>query len=522
MEGILLTVELNGVPYKTVLNESQCKTVKSKYKPASYIFADGVFGKDVMRLTFDIGVKSSDSENKTDDELFGSNDDYISVKDFLKKHSYIIKDYGKGICVTDMDQREFKIGRILNRFNADPEVKRNFENGISRENAKNSLTPMKITISRNPYDVAAMSTARGWSSCMSLSDGCNSHYVYKDVAKGTCIAYLHSADDPDIENPTSRILLKKFKKNNSRKRVDHVLIPESRSYGATVREFVDFVQKWAEDSFPLNEDCILKFQEDLYNDGVGRDRHYVSINSPKITSDNDDDKIYACKYGSDSVREKILNQETVSDNVYNAVATHSKDKNIIVQAIMKLKDCKKAVADKISYFNVMIKNQADVVKSVFQNNTDREYARPIIKHFEKTDSGIEFYISEYFDNMSEVICRHGNDNLVRAFLKKYPTTFNKIEVGRRVPRQLTSEIMEGIINDVGIVGAFIIIKNDCLGSVNYKIDDKSVVDFIEDKFPDITKLLKKYNNTDINTLMELVKNSGEELNEKEFFLKIKK
>lgn len=518
---MLSTVSFKNEVIETPLSESQIKSVRKAYKESSYLFADRVFGKGNYRLVYDIGVSNKNKDNQTDDEIFGSNADYTSVKDFLSSHNYKIKDYGKGICILDGDAREFKIGRVLNRYKASDEIKKNFENGISRENAKNALSPMKVMISRNPYDVAAMSTGRGWSSCMSLSDGCNREYVMRDVAKGTCVAYLFNSNDTKFENPTSRLLLKKFKKNNSRKRADHVLVPEVREYGSRVPEFKSFVKKWADENFPINEDCILNFQTGLYNDGIGDNIHYVSINSSKIKSEDVNDRVYAARYGSDAVRLLLINDKSTS--VIDTILRYTNDPSIVVSLILGIDDPKDYLINNLDKFNIHIPEHAACLKRYIHNNIDRKYARPAVKHFESSQSGIDFYLSEEFDNMAEAVCRHGNNDIVRAFVQKYPSTYNRIEVARRVPRQLTEEILTDILSSVGIMGAYAILKHDCLGSVDFTVDGKKPADYLIGRFEGIEKLVKKYGDkVEPIKVMEKIKEDGKELSEDEFIKFLKK
>ena len=70
-----------------------------------------------------------------------------------------------------------------------------------------------IIISRHPYDIAGMSTGRGWRSCMHLEDGQFNEYVPQTIAAGGLIAYLCNEDDKNIKNPKGRVLIKPFAPN---------------------------------------------------------------------------------------------------------------------------------------------------------------------------------------------------------------------------------------------------------------------------------------------------------------------
>ena len=68
---------------------------------------------------------------------------------------------------------------------------------------------LKVVISRDPVDIAGMSTGRRWTSCMAKGRG-NHYYVPKEIAAGTLVAYLTHKDDETLEHPLMRVLLKPF------------------------------------------------------------------------------------------------------------------------------------------------------------------------------------------------------------------------------------------------------------------------------------------------------------------------
>jgi hypothetical protein len=105
---------------------------------------------------------------------------------------------------------------------------------------------LRVVISRDPVDIARMSTGRRWTSCMGKG-GVNYNYVPKEIEAGTLVAYLVHQDDQNIDYPLARVLLKPFHNDKG----ETILVPNhvyaSKHAGnsqmesallATVRSFV--------------------------------------------------------------------------------------------------------------------------------------------------------------------------------------------------------------------------------------------------------------------------------------------
>lgn len=133
-----------------------------------------------------------------------------------------------------------------------------------------STKPKQIVITRNRYDVAGMSTGRGWRSCMHMEDGINRHYLPADMQQGTLTAYVATVAEPKageapkdvLESPIGRINLKHFK---SEDRGTSVFRPESSSYGTIPTNFRKNVTEWAEKNYPISAGVFTKHAS-LYND----------------------------------------------------------------------------------------------------------------------------------------------------------------------------------------------------------------------------------------------------------------
>ena len=130
------------------------------------------------------------------------------IKDYLNDKGYEILDYKEGIAERTVKtqqgekKQKVKIGAILKE---EPTLLKSFNERLGGNKTKESN--LLVCISRHPYDIAGMSTNRGWTSCMNLETGCNKKYVEQDVKQGSLIAYLINSDDKNINHPIGRILI---------------------------------------------------------------------------------------------------------------------------------------------------------------------------------------------------------------------------------------------------------------------------------------------------------------------------
>ena len=185
-----------------------------------------------------------------------------AIQKSVAEKGYVVEDYITGIAVDASGKRRIKIGKLLS-----PELQQVFANDKSRSNARNAASGNQmIVISRHPYDVAGMSTDRGWVSCMHLVGGSNAKYVKDDIVQGSIIAYLVSKDDLNLQRPSARILLRVYRAENGKKG----LFP-SGIYGARSQLFFDTVRKWCSEVnatyFGIPYGMTMDLLDDLYNDG---------------------------------------------------------------------------------------------------------------------------------------------------------------------------------------------------------------------------------------------------------------
>jgi len=127
-----------------------------------------------------------------------------------------------------------------------------------------------MIFSTHAYDIAGMSTGRGFGSCMNLySNGSSSkRFIQADIEQGTIISYLVSPDDLNIKNPTARILIKPYINADDPNDVLYDPDPEygtaPQLYFTTVYELVDKAQPGKAGKFNL--------VDTLYCDDALRDR----------------------------------------------------------------------------------------------------------------------------------------------------------------------------------------------------------------------------------------------------------
>lgn len=204
-------------------------------------------------------------------------DSYFLVRDFLKRRDYEIVDYIKGICQKIGTDRKIKIGKVLSQNNATSSLINGFANSPIRAGMKNE---MHITLSRNTYDVATMSTFKGWTSCMNLIHGSNKYFVPLDIENGTLIAYFHKPGVTDMNKASGRILLKQFSYKEDSE--EYILYKaESKIYGSVPvnsSKVGDYLVSVINNTLEKPDVDIVKYKlRPVYDDGVGNIMFYKSM-----------------------------------------------------------------------------------------------------------------------------------------------------------------------------------------------------------------------------------------------------
>lgn len=166
------------------------------------------------------------------------------VADKIQQLGYDIVNYRQGLARKKTgNQNPTKIGKILSAAaqQGDDEANnalRLFQNDSQRTSTR---AEYRGVVSRHPYDVAGMSTDRGWTSCQDLTRGSRCEYVPRDIRAGTLVAYMINKDDDNIEKPVGRILLKPYINKNK----ETAYAPHKEEYGSVNSEFRQAVYRFA-------------------------------------------------------------------------------------------------------------------------------------------------------------------------------------------------------------------------------------------------------------------------------------
>lgn len=241
---------------------------KSRYKS---IFSNSKYKKD--RNAFRIYIPISN-------EKISSNDikPIPAIESFLTQNGYSIIDYRKGIVFDENKKQQIKIGKVLQKFDRN-DLLNLFNTDKNREATRSQHI---VVISRHPYDIAGMSTDRGWTSCMNLNTGQYRKYVPIDIREGTIVAYVIKREDKNITNPVGRILIKPFIDSLGSNKV--YLVPESYCYGTGVDGFSDAVEKWVNEvnrSHDLDDIAIFKWNPKFYDDSSISSKEIVTGKMPE-------------------------------------------------------------------------------------------------------------------------------------------------------------------------------------------------------------------------------------------------
>jgi len=235
---ILSSLTLNQIkPFKKAIMEKKFKS-----------YLNNVF-KDKDRLYLDF--KTKNVVNKPP----------IKLSNFLEKTGYYVVDYNKGLAKNNKSDKAnlIKIGKLLNK-NKELKLLKEFNEDKSRTAGKKS--DLLIVVSRHPYDIAGMSTGRGWTSCMNLDKNEMKHYITRDIENGTLVAYIINIKDKNINKPISRLLIKPYINIEDEK--DIFLYPEKKVYGTNINGFRTRIIKWLKTFQKLKG--VYKFNKKLYDD----------------------------------------------------------------------------------------------------------------------------------------------------------------------------------------------------------------------------------------------------------------
>jgi len=212
------------------------------------------------------------------------------IEQILNEYGYILKDYISGIAEKDGVSK--KIGKVfteidkkigmetfLKTIDQKPSAKRgrikrilgysmkevmdSYSDDPLRGLAKIKDANLEIVISRHPYDIAGMSTGRGWTSCTDLEKGgYTKDNIVDEIKFGTLVAYLVKKEDKNINKPISRVLIKPYYNVKNEK---DVYLKTTKIYGSNVKSFKDEVQSFI-DKFQTDKKGMFHLPLDLIVD----------------------------------------------------------------------------------------------------------------------------------------------------------------------------------------------------------------------------------------------------------------
>lgn len=144
------------------------------------------------------------------------------ILEHLANHGITVHDYTNNVALQRITTnkgtkvRPIKISKALEMTNASEELKKAFINDGARVRDKT----LQLVISRNPYDIGAMSTNRGWHSCQEIPENEGErqklgsdpyyHHIIHEFKHGTLAAYITTKGDDNIDSPMARTLIKRY------------------------------------------------------------------------------------------------------------------------------------------------------------------------------------------------------------------------------------------------------------------------------------------------------------------------
>lgn len=240
--------------------------------------------------------------------LVGHNHNDIDpdVAEHLTKHNYQVKDYTKGIAtikkqVGDPSKGiplrekmvDEKIGSILDKTGATPDVKKSFINDPARTATKNfGAGTQHVVITHSPLGVSGMSTGTSWANQSCMDQGRSTGYNDKlrdDSEHGTHVAYLvHHNDHNGMkygtpDNPIARIAIKPYHEEENDHESDTIFRPENKMYGSGNTHFERAVGNWATEHYPAKAGLEYTKNKHVYDD-TGNDK-YQSITKEDVEDD---------------------------------------------------------------------------------------------------------------------------------------------------------------------------------------------------------------------------------------------
>ena len=230
---------------------------------AIFTYYDLIYCLLISTNFFFVNTNKTDESEALEDVMCSMNEEALT-----KYYYKAFLDDGIYTFITE-PKRKIRIGKILNFCKKNISlVKGYYKKCISRAihvypNTKYTSTrDTVIVISRHPYDIAGMSTGRGWSSCQNIRNGGFKHYVPLSIVGGCLIAYLCRKDNTNVQigedqlarsnkvnigNPLGRVLIKPYI-HQDEEAIDFInpnfILICSKAYGTFPKFIIDELQNW--------------------------------------------------------------------------------------------------------------------------------------------------------------------------------------------------------------------------------------------------------------------------------------
>lgn len=223
IDGLSLVAQDSIDSIKAHIDKAHKKMHVKNYTPGLY--SDITELPDILKASFKNAIHDR-KETKEALNFFGSEDrvyfkfntdvkkikTYTEMKiaNYLESKGYKIIDYRGGYATDDKGKQKFKIGKLLKE---EENLQYSFNDDLIRSLDYSKFKKLNIVISRRPEDIQRMTISRAWESCTAeVTNGRTSQTrtIAEDLREGTLAVYLVAADDPEILDPISRILLKPY------------------------------------------------------------------------------------------------------------------------------------------------------------------------------------------------------------------------------------------------------------------------------------------------------------------------
>ena len=310
--------------------EQKASVSKWKRDPKALKHTDHFFGKgnDDVHEPLQGGVQKSEPHTAIERHL---------------GHEISHEDYKAGL-TKDKYGRQVRIGALLQKSKADPELMKQFMNDSTRQ--LKGQSKLNVHVTRSAAGVAGQtSQGQSWEqqSCKNFEDGSNKHYLKHEVQHGTVVAYLKDHHGNELARQT-------FQPYHSKE--GKVVYRKNGYYGPNHAEFnkhCDDIEKRLSASHePSNK--VYSIHPKVYNDrGIDRTLHpnttkehidtalkdknstvrRVAIQHPNATADHITKALK--DVDSDVRRAAIKNPNATAEHITHALK--DEDRNVRLAAI---------------------------------------------------------------------------------------------------------------------------------------------------------------------------------------------